>query len=87
VTHPVHIYGLLHICRILIKKLYILLSLVKLQFDTRKIIITMRNKKKLKRSFLHFFFFLQIIKFEEIRKNCLYIIIYRLLHIVQLLYI
>jgi len=46
-------------------------------FNTRKIIIMMRKHKKK----IVAFFFLQKIKFEEIRKNYSYIIIYRLLYI------
>jgi len=58
-------------------------------FDTRKIII-MRKHKKLKRYLLFkkiifALFLLQKVKFEEIRKNCSYIIIYKLSYIMRTL--
>jgi len=62
---------------------YILLSLVKLLFDTRKIIIIMRKQKMITR-IIFALFLLQIINFEEIRKNCLYtcVIVYNDLYII-----
>jgi len=47
---------------------YIFLSLVKLLFDTRKIIIIMRKHKKIIQRTIFALFLLQIIKFEEIKK-------------------
>jgi len=55
---------------------YILFSFVKLLFDT-KIIIIMRKHKKIIKKVIFALFLVQKIKFEEIRKNCSYIIIYR----------
>jgi len=49
-------------------------------FDTRKKIL-MRKQKIIKKKFFALFL-LQKVKFEEIRKNCLYIIIYKSLHII-----
>jgi len=52
-----------------------ILFFVKLLFDTRKLIIIIR-KQKINKKIIFALFLLQKIKFEEIRKNCSYIIIY-----------
>jgi len=57
---------------------YIFLSLVKLLFDIRKIIIM----RKMIKCIIFALFLLQIIKFEEIRENGSYIIIYRSLYVI-----
>jgi len=54
--------------------IYILLPFVKLQFDTRKIIIMRKTKNNLKNRIFVFFTKSQILRK---RKNCFYIIIYR----------
>jgi len=61
---------------------YIFLSFVKLLFDTRKIIIMRKYKKIIKRIIFALFLLQKKVKFEKIRKNCSYIIVYRLLYII-----